>query len=464
MEIRKRLTYQFTAIVALLLLFSFISIYFSFSESRQEEFYERLGSKAKLVAQMLVEIDEIDTVLLGKIERNNPLSLPNEIIIIYDNLNEQIYNTDREHIFNISEAQINAVRLRGELEISEGPFEILGYFHTGQFDHIVVFVSAEDIFGMSKLRRLRLIIAIVYFSSLIVVYFSGRLFSARALQPISTMVTRVNGISVANLNERLDGADGKDELARLARTFNRMLKRLENSFIAQRSFINNASHELRTPLTIITGQLEVVLLSARSNEQYRDTVISVLDDIRNLNILSNRLLMLAQTSSEKSDIHFAEIRVDDILWKARKQVIKRNPKNIIAISFSDSIDDDMKLTIQGNEVLLQTALVNLMDNGCKYSNDHRVEVSINFNSPEKLIFTFSDRGYGIPENELNLIFQPFYRAGNSLKTQGLGIGLSLVESIIKMHQGNVDVKSVVDEGSVFTLVLPSLFRIVPKSF
>ncbi len=454
MEIRKRLTYQFIAIVAFILLLFSISIYLSFSKARKEEFYDRMASKAKLVAQMLIEIDEIDAETLRKIERNNPLSLPNEKIVIYDYKNSRVFSSDEDSTLVISTDLINETRLEGEVKLKQIPFEVLGLFYVGKYDRLVVFIGARDIFGLQKLRRLRLILAIVFVSSLVLIYFAGRLFAARALLPVSKIISRVDGISISNLYERLDEERGKDELARLARTFNRMLQRLEVSFKMQRNFIANASHELRTPLTIITGQLEVVLLKARTNEEYQNTLISVLDDIKNLNLLANRLLLLAQTSSERSDISYSSLRIDDVLWKARKDILKRKESYQVVINFSDTIDDEMKLTTIGNALLLQTALSNLMDNACKYSDDHKVDIFID-NKPEQIIIHFRDTGVGIPSEDLPMIFQPFYRSYNVLKTSGHGIGLSLVERIITMHEGKVNVDSLLGKGSEFIVELPS---------
>ncbi|HYQ58317.1 MAG TPA: hypothetical protein VEP89_13330, partial [Draconibacterium sp.] len=196
MEIRKKLAYQFIGIVAVILLFTLVAIYFSFSQARKEEFYDRLGSKAKLVAQMLIDIDEIDSELLKRIERNNPLSLPNEKIVIYDYQNELIYTTDDENVLTITDEEIDEVRLEEEIRFRQGRYEIFGQFYTGQYDRIVVFAAATDIFGVNKLKRLRIIMFIVFVLSLFIVYIAGRLFAIRALAPISEIVTQVNKIEL----------------------------------------------------------------------------------------------------------------------------------------------------------------------------------------------------------------------------------------------------------------------------
>lgn len=425
-----------------------------------EEFYDRMDSKAKLVAQMLIDIDEIDTELLRKIERNNPLSLPNEKIIIYDYKNRIVFSSDRDSILIITTDRINEIRLENEARFRQKPYEALGRFYAGEFDRIVVFVAATDIFGIKKIKRLRIILIIVFFASLVIIYFAGRIFASRALEPISNMVSQVDKITISNLNQRLDDGTGKDELARLAHTFNKMLTRLENSFAMQRSFIANASHELRTPLTIITGQLEVVLLKAREKEEYQKTLISVLGDIRNLNSLSNRLLLLAQASADKQEVSFTPIRIDDTLWKARSDVLKRFPHYSINVSFDEMMDDEAKLTLSGNEVLLQTAWINLMDNACKYSENRRVDVFISGSDPDFLTLEFVDEGMGIPVEDRKMIFQPFYRAFNVLKTDGHGIGLSLVERIIDLHEGIIGFTSELTKGTTFSISIPVLRKTV----
>jgi signal transduction histidine kinase len=455
MEISKKLLYQFIGIVAMILLLSSLSVYISFSEGRKEEFYDRLGRKAKMVAQMLIDIDEIDAELLKRIEKNNPVSLPNEKIIIYDYQSNIVYSTDDDRLLTISMGLINEVRLKEEIRLKQMSYEILGQFYAGKYDRYVVFAAATDIYGLGKLKRLRIILFIVFPISLLIVFISGKIFVSRALTPISNIMAQVGEIGVSNLDARISEGNGKDELAQLAQTFNKMLERIESAFKTQKSFIANASHELRTPLTVITGHLEVILMNARKNEEYRKTIISVLGNIKNLNQISNRLLQLDQASSEYSKIDFTLIRIDEILWQARKDVQKLSDNVQISINFSKSIDDENKLKVNGNEQLLRTAITNIIDNACKYSSDHACEISLN--NEHNVIINFSDKGIGIAEEELPMIFQPFYRAKNAMGTVGHGIGLSLVEKIIALHKGELTVKSEIMKGSTFTLTLPSVY-------
>jgi signal transduction histidine kinase len=453
MEIRKKLLYQFIGIVAMILLLSSFSVYISFSEGRKQEFYDRLASKATMVAQMLIDIDEIDAELLKRIEKNNPVSLPNEKIIIYDYQDRIVFSTDDNKFLVISPELITEVRLKEEVRLLQKPYEILGQFYAGKYDRYVVFAAATDIYGLVKLKRLSVILLIVFIINLFIVFISGKIFVSRALTPISDIMSQVGVIGVSNLNARISEGNGKDELSQLAHTFNKMLERIESAFKTQKNFIANASHELRTPLTVITGHLEVILMKARKNEEYRKTIISVLGNIKNLNHISNRLLQLAQASSEFSEADFSLLRIDEILWQAKKDVQKINENYLININFSETIDDELKLKVKGNEQLLRTAISNIIDNGCKYSDNQTSEISVK-NDRNNVIIIFSDTGIGITEDDFSMIFQPFYRARNAIGTKGHGIGLSLVEKIVALHKGKITVKSAIKKGSTFTLSLP----------
>jgi len=221
----------------------------------------------------------------------------------------------------------------------------------------------------------------------------------------------------------------------------------------QKSFIANASHELRTPLTAVNGQLEVLMMKDRSTEEYRSELVSVQDDIRSLIFLANRLLLIARTSAEGPGNMTKKIQVDEIAWQSRDEMTRFNNKYRINISVDESVTDSDRLTIKGDEYLIKTALSNIMDNACKYSPDNTVNINIR-NSGRWIELLFEDNGIGIPAEEIKKIFEPFYRASNALSIRGSGIGLQLVRQIIRNHNGEIDISSVVNKGTTVTIRLP----------
>jgi signal transduction histidine kinase len=455
MNIRTKLTLRFILITAIIFSLSSVLVYVFSADYRTEDFYDRLRNKANNTAKLLIEVDEVDVALLRRIEQDNPVSLPNEKIIIYNYKDTLLFTTDEEKSIRVDTALLDKIRLEDELRFVQGEYEAVGFLFKGQYDRFVVIAAATDIYGYKRLRNLVFILLIVFSISLVIVSISAWIYAGRALQPIASVVDRVSEISIASLNLRVDEGNTKDEIARLAQTFNSMLSRLETSFITQKNFIANASHELRTPLTAITGQLEVAMLNTRSENDYKNVINSVLEDIKNLNNLSNRLLLLAQTSSAEKHTKLSYLRIDEMIWQVKDELLKHHPSFVVNIDLNESVDDEKKLTIKGDEQLIKIALSNLIENGCKYSFNKTTDVYIDV-SKTGLSVSFKDTGIGIPVDDMANIFEPFYRGSNTKKIQGHGIGLSMVKGIIKIHDGTIRITSAERIGTTITVDFPTI--------
>jgi signal transduction histidine kinase len=454
MTIKNKLTLRFTLIVAfILLLFSF-SIYYISEDYRQREFHFRLKDKALTTAKLLIEIQEVDQDLLYIINQNAP-RLINEKVVIYNYLNEQIYNSDKEDTIKISNELLNEIRLEEEVYFKHNGQEVLGILYADQYNRFVAIAFGFDKFGISKLKVLRLTIIIGFIISIIITIIAGLVYSEQALKPISNVVKQVDNITASNLYSRVDEGNGNDEIAQLAITFNKMLERVNDAFNIQKSFVSNASHELRTPLTVITGQIEVTLMKQRSSAEYEKILQLILEDIKNLNKLSNGLLELAQASSDASIVPLKLIRIDELFWQARTDLLKRKEEYNINIKFDELPDDENKLIFSGNEQLLKTAIGNLMENACKFSDNKQVDVNIGFDD-EFILLHFKDKGIGISEEELQHIFEPFFRASNAKTIKGHGIGLSLAKKIIDMHKGEINISSKLGVGTISFVKIPYL--------
>jgi signal transduction histidine kinase len=147
------------------------------------------------------------------------------------------------------------------------------------------------------------------------------------------------------------------------------------------------------------------------------------------------------------------IRIDDILWEMKEELTKVFPHYKVNIEFSLNLDHE-SLQIQGDEQLMKIAIMNLMDNGCKYSDDHRVSVNLKSNT-NTLELDFFNNGQGIESEAIKKIFTPFFRGKHANKVKGFGIGLSLVSRIIKLHGGEINVESTPHEKTQFCVVLPT---------
>jgi len=453
MNIRTRLTVRFIFITAIIYLLASVLIYLFSADYRRDDFYERLENKANNTAKLLIEVEEVDASLLRRIERDNPVSLPNEKILIFNYQDTLLFGTDERGVIRTPKQLLDKIRLEDKLYYTQDAYEVVGFLFKGRFDRFVVIAAAEDIYGFKRLGNLVFILLVVFVISIGIVSVSAWIYAGRALYPITRIIEQVRQISAANLSYRVGRGNGNDEIARLADTFNEMLASLETSFVTQKNFIANASHELRTPLTSITGQLEVVLLSRRTEQEYLAAITSVLEDIKHLNNLSNRLLMLAQTSRPDRDKKLAKLRIDEVIWQAHDELLKHNPHFNIFVDLDPQVDNEENLMMIGDEQLLKTAFSNLIENACKYSDNHTCHVFI-VNLSQRILVSIKDEGIGIPVGDLERIFEPFYRGINTKNVKGHGIGLSMVKGIIKIHEGTIQIQTEEGRGTVFLLSLP----------
>jgi signal transduction histidine kinase len=455
LNIRTRLTLQFTYIVAfILILFSVIIYYFSASY-REAEFYTRLEKKALTTAKLLIEVKEVDYNLLKIIDKNSLNALQDEKVMIYDDQDRQIYNNLDNDSIQVSKPFLDQIRQLKSIRYHEGQNEVVGLIFTLKSDNYVVIASAFDKYGRIKLHNLIWIILVGFFVSIGSTVFFGRIYANKALKPMSDVVKQVDKITISSLNMRVNEGNGIDEIAQLAITFNQMLERLESAFEMQRSFVSNASHELRTPLTSITGQIEVSLMKPRTQDEYKAILESALEDIKNLNALSNGLLDLAKASSDISAISFHPLRIDEILWETREVLLERKKDYRISIKFGETIEDENDLMVSGNDHLLKTAMINLMDNACKFSPDKSVEVFLSVKD-QSVFIEFKDLGIGIDPLEQEQIFHPFFRAKNAKNIGGNGLGLTLTYKIIRIHQGTIKIESQPQKGTKVTVSIPAL--------
>jgi signal transduction histidine kinase len=319
----------------------------------------------------------------------------------------------------------------------------------------VVVVSAVDLYGFTKLDRLRNILGAGWIVSVVVTILAGRYFAGQALQPVSHIVQQVNGISASNIHARLRTGKSQDELVQLSQTFNKMLGRLEEAFTLQKSFVSHVSHELRTPLAVITSQIEVTRMQARTPAAYQEALDSVLEEVRHMNHLTDNLLALARVSADAATVPTRPLRVDELLWQAKADLLRKNSGYAIEMLYAQLPDAEEQLVVRGNEPLLRTAFLNLMENGCKYSADHAVRVNL-FLHPAALEIRVVDGGTGIAPQDLPHVFEPFYRSEQNGNVAGHGIGLPLTYRIVKLHGGSIRLDSLPGQGTTVVVVLPLL--------
>ena len=466
MKIRTRLTYQFTIIVALIIIVFSATIYTFYFEYRENEFYTRLKDTAVRSAKLYAkDLKEIDDKLFAIIDKNSLNNLIQENVIIYDDHGKLLYRRDKSLNDSIPRGVLKKIMLNKEIQYREGDKETAGILYVDSYnDKYIVIVSAYDKYGLSKLKYLKEILIIGVFISIGIITIMGLFFSKQALNPIANIVEQAEEITGSNLTQRIHEGKGKDEIAHLAHTFNDMLERIQKAFELQKNFVANSSHELRTPLTAITGQLEVALMNPREPAEYRRVLNSILDDIKNVNRLTNGLLELAQSDMNILKLDMKRIRIDELLWQTRVDLINREPDYKVNIEIMDvQLDDDQKLVVFGNKYLLASAIFNIMENACKFSNNKQVNIVLQ-SSKNVVNISFTNNGVGISQEDLEKIGQPFYRGANAKGIEGHGIGLSLVYKIIAQHFGQAVINSTLNELTEVNIYLPTFINFLDMMY
>lgn len=452
MKIRLRLTLLFTILFSALLLCFALVVYFSYSENREDKFFKRLQQRAITQANLLLDAGVAPSVL--QLIYHNAVN--EEEVAIFDTSFNLLYH-DGPDVDKVKETpqMMEKIVQQKEIRFHINKNQAVGFLYEHKSKTYIITAAAFDEMGLRKLHSLQATLIAGFFIAIVLTLVAGRFFSKKALNPVSAIVDKVENITATNLHLRVPEGNGKDEIAELAITFNRMLNRLENSFEAQKHFVSNISHELRTPLAAIIAELELSTIKPRTEAAYREVITLALSDARKLARLSNDLLDFAKASYDQAEITFKTLRLDELLLDARAQVIKANTSYHVNIRFEEEIENDSLISLHGNEYLLKVAFANLVENGCKFSADRQCTVTIRF-SAQHIIVQFTDRGVGISPDDLPQIFNPFFRGSNKQHAEGNGIGLSLTHRIITLHNGTITVQSKPGQGTIFRIELPHL--------
>lgn len=448
MQIRSRLTLQFMLIVAGIMLIAMLYIHFQFKNHLHNELFDNLRSKALMTAEMVVGKEDRSSEI-QPYERPGELSNYTENISIYDLQFNRIYS------FNplpddIESAILKEIALSKESRFIHGKYCSIGVLFTNKAGSSFI-VIAESVFNPEHLANLTQIIIWVFCILIALVAVGGWIFAGQALAPVSRIMNQVDALLPTDMSQRLETSNQQDELSRLVVTFNKLLDRIQQVFNTQKLFLSNISHELKNPLNIIISQIEIILDKERSKEEYRQTLASVLEDAKELNEVSNKLMQLAKINSDGTSIEFEQLRIDEMIWQTKATLLKSHPEYKISFEVVNLPEEEEKLFFKGNEQLMKTALLNLMENGCKFSRGKTVKVRLSFSEKGIMSIEIQDKGPGIPEDELSLVFEPFYRSPKTSNVKGSGIGLSLVNSIMKLHHIHLQVASLDGSGTTFKL-------------
>lgn len=452
MKTKVKISILFTLVTGAIIMLLSGSVYYFAIRYAFEDFYKRLEIRAVVAAKALLEEDETDASVFDDVRRQHLEKLPNENeYFIQVTPGKDFSEESRSMGLPVSFFQEAVARKTATYRLRNTFYSAI--FYSDNEGDFVVVVSADNNYSSQHLSDLRKIFLFAALITILLVLSVSVVFTRYVFTPVKNITERVKDISTHNLHLRLRPLNGDDEISELTDTFNNVLDRLETAFETQNNFISNASHELRTPLTSIIGEADLALKRPRTPEEYVRSLQTIAVEAERLDNITKSLLFLAQTGFDGTKQKFTEIRVDELLWQVKETLDRINPKNAVGMDFSMLPENEDKMKINGIENLLHLALTNIVGNACKYSDNRPVKVAV-ASTGDKIVVIVKDSGIGIPAKEMPHIYDPFFRASNTHRYEGYGIGLPLARNIIRMHRGDLSVSSTENEGTLIQVTFP----------
>lgn len=318
-----------------------------------------------------------------------------------------------------------------------------------KYEIIVAFPTVLITRTLEHLIKLNVIIIPVF---LLLAVAGGALISAKSLSRIDSIINKTKEITAHNLSEKISGEEYDDEYGRLVKTMNDMISRIKTSIDYMNQFSAAASHELKTPLTILRGEIEVALKSPKPAEEYKKILQSNYEETLRLTKIVDKLLLLSKIDHSALKLKLQEIDGEELINPVIGHLLPEAEKKNMNILFTT----EKKVKFNVDVELMQRAITNLLENAIKYGDENSViKVSAGLYHPSRQFITVTNQGENIPKDMLEKIFDRFFRieTSRSRETGGLGLGLSVVKSIVDFHGGSVGVSSEKERENSFTIYL-----------
>lgn len=453
MNVKLKFALLFAIIVSALLIISSVLTYYLFANHRKEDFRKRLNTQAIFQHNNYVRSKEVSYSSFTQLLVNAPASLVELQTVYLDSSLKPFFYFPASLKVNIDSVIIKkADEKKGFFDVDEREGVALKLRDKANRPYYLI-LSAYDRYGKRKQSSLKLILSAVSLGGILLSGLFAFFYISQFVRPIRKITDQIQIITETNLQERVKVPEGFSELASMAANFNKMLDRLQHAFELQKSFVHHASHELRTPLAIMLSQTEAALRRELSNDELRKVLNSLKEDQQEMIELTNSLLLLSQFEKVSFSSDWPLIRIDEIIYDSVSSIKRIFPAFNVSVDFKQLPDDELFLTIPGNDALLRSAIRNLLKNAYTYSDDKFVSILIDVEDNNYKII-FENKGNIVPWAEQEKLFLPFFRAENAQQKRGFGLGLSIVQRIALLHRGRIEYHSEGTNSNQFILYFP----------
>jgi two-component system, OmpR family, sensor histidine kinase ArlS len=317
---------------------------------------------------------------------------------------------------------------------------------------VVTLEVTESLNGLQEnLTMLQRILMIASLCVLIPAFFAGRMLSNILLRPVNSMIQTMEDIQERGIFKKIHLENrSKDELYKMGNTFNKMMDLLQQNFEKQQQFVSDASHELKTPLTVIESYAKLLKRWGTKKQDVMDeSVEAIYSEAVRMKDMTNQMLLLANNSAEWN-LDIKEMDMTKVCRVATEQLEKAYGR-----TFRMMCDDTPVMTC-ADEMKMKQVLVVLLDNAMKYSTDV-IEVDVG-KQDGKVFFSVKDFGMGIPKEDLQRVFDRFFRVdkARNRETGGVGLGLSIAKQIVDAHEGSIQLESEEGKWTKVSVYIPVL--------
>jgi heavy metal sensor kinase len=446
-SIRFRLTVWYLIVIALLLTAFGVSAYILLSNQLIRSLDRSLSSTA-------VEIESGLKLENGKI---SIVGQSNDLVLVYNANGElalrlgpnvafsKVHGMVQSALLGLSDFETETIAGGQRVRLYAAPFTIL------PDTRVAVVIGRPPAEADSVLSTVRSIFMLSAFIVVGLAALGGMILANRALSPVLRITGQAENIGESSLGRRIE-INSEDELGRLGSTLNRMIDRLEIAFNRQRQFAADASHELRTPLSVIQAEASLALSKNRDADDYRKSLEVVAQEVDYMSNMLGNLLQMARSESGKEQLNFERVNL--------KELLEDLASDVEFLAGEKGLDFDLSLLgnviVDGDRVKLKQLFLNIIDNAVRYTPSGG-SVSASLVAKDGFaVVRVTDTGIGIPEEQLDLIFERFHRVdkARSRSAGGSGLGLSIAKQIADNHNGRIEVESKVGKGSTFRVFLP----------
>jgi two-component system sensor histidine kinase ArlS len=433
-KITNQITLTFSVVFLIVMAVALSLIYYFFATYRKQEFYQRLKDKTLTTFKLLVEQKDIDQDLLQVLDRNTINNLYDEKLLLFNERGEIIYNSVDDTPIHFPKDLLNTLQHEDdEIEYEEGKYEVFAHRFYDQNKAYFGIIKAYDKYGKNKLNFLGWLLLSIYLIIILITFLLTRYVAKQITEPITMLSREIEKIDFENLpTTQIALPQTNTEIFILASKFKQLLERIRQKVDFQRRFIQHLSHELKTPITILVAHLEQAL---PQYPQCKEVLQYQINGLRQITDVINTLFKLAK-SQENSYKGLTLLQIDEIVFESFEELSALYPKAQLDFHISENIHDTAQMKLLADALMLKIAFFNLLKNAYEYAENKKIYVEI-ARKENILEVRFGNDGNTLSEESQKKLFQYVFRGENSKQVAGLGVGLTIVQRIVQLHQGSI---------------------------